>query len=167
VRRGFVAANTVLVLACVSACRDSASTGPPEIRFGVDVRDRCGMAIAEPRYAAAALEDDGAQRRTLKFDDIGCLAMWETNASDVMIRRRWVHDRPTETWIDGSTATFVQVRELSTPMGSGIAAFKNAAAADTLDAEWGGEELSWDAILARAREGALQAVASTEHEAAR
>ena len=166
-RRGIVAATSVLALACVSACGDVAPTGPPEFRLGVDVCDRCAMAIAEPRYAAAALVDDGAGQRTLKFDDIGCLAIWEASASGATVRRRWVHDRPTETWTDASTATFSQTQELTTPMGSGIAAFKSISDADALVAARGGEKLSWDAILARAREGTLEVNPFPRQEAAR
>ena len=165
--RGLVAASSVLALACVSACGGAAPNGPPEIRLGVDVCDGCAMAIAETRYAAAALAEDGAERRMLKFDDIGCLALWEANASGATLRGRWVHDRPTEAWIDASTATFSQIRELTTPMGSGIAAFKTASDAKVLVAERGGEKLSWDAVLARAREGTLQSHPFSRQEAAR
>jgi len=157
----------MLALACVSACVDAAPTGPPELRLGVDVCDRCAMAIAEPRYAAAALVDDDGGQRTLKFDDIGCLAIWEASASGATIRRRWVHDRPTEAWTDASTATFSRTRELTTPMGSGIAAFKSVSDADAFVADRGGEKLSWAALLALAHEGALQVNPFPRQEAAR
>ena len=165
--RGLAATTGVLALACVSACGDAAPTGPPEIRLGVDACDGCGMAIAEPSYAAAALMDDGAERRMLKFDDIGCLARWEANASTTTLLGRWVHDRTTEAWIDASTATFAQIRDLTTPMGSGIAAFKAAVDAGVLVAERGGERLSWEAILARGRDGTLQGYPFSRQEAAR
>jgi copper chaperone NosL len=165
--RGFEAAISALALACASACGDAAPTGPPEIRFGADACDGCRMTIAEPRYAAAALADDGAVGRMLKFDDIGCLARWEANAPEVTIRGRWVHDRPSEVWIDADTATFSRTRDLTTPMGSGIAAFKTASDADLLVAERGGEMLSWSVILARARDGTLQNSPLPQHEAAR
>ena len=164
----FVAAAAMAVgLACASACGGPAPAGPPEIRLGVDACDGCGMVIAEPRYAAAAVADDGTERRTLKFDDIGCLARWEATASESTLRERWVHDRQTEQWIDASTATFLQVRDLSTPMGSGLSAFKNVSDADTLVAERGGEKLSWNAILARAHDGSLQARPLARQEVAR
>jgi len=166
VRQGLLATMAMLALALVAACKDSAPTGPPELRLGVDVCDRCAMAIAEPRYAAAALVDDDGGPRTLKFDDIGCLAIWEADASGAPIRRRWVHDRPTEAWTDASTATFSQTRELTTPMGSGIAAFKSVSDADALVADRGGEKLSWDALLARARAGTLQVNPFPRQEAA-
>jgi copper chaperone NosL len=154
--RGLAAAITVAAIVCASACGDAPPVGPPELRLGVDVCDGCGMTIAETRCAAAAIADDGSERRMLKFDDIGCLARWEAAASGSSIRARWVHDRPTEAWIDASTAKYLQASELPTPMGSGIAAFKVASGADVLVAERGGETLSWDAILARARDGSLQ-----------
>jgi copper chaperone NosL len=125
------------------------------------------MVIAEPRYAAAAVADDGAERRTLKFDDIGCLARFEASASGSTLRERWVHDRPSEEWIDASKATFLRVRELSTPMGSGLTAFKNVSDADMLVAERGGEKLSWNAILNRAHDGSLQARPISRQEVAR
>ncbi len=165
--KGLATATSVLALAWASACGDAAPAGPPEIRLGVDVCDGCGMTLAEPRYAAAALADDGNERRMLKFDDIGCLARWEAQASAATIRERWVHDRPSEAWIEASTATFSQTRDLTTPMGSGIAAFEMASDADALVAERGGETLSWSAILARARDGTLQRSPSRQHEAAR
>jgi len=165
--RSFEAAISALALACASACGDAAPTGPPEIRFGADACDGCGMTIAEPRYAAAAVAEDGALGRMLKFDDIGCLARWEASASATAIRGRWVHDRSTEAWIEAGTATFSQSRDLTTPMGSGIAAFGMASDADVLVTERGGETLSWSAILARARAGTLQSSPSRQHEAAR
>ena len=146
-------AVAVLVAAamCASACGGGAPAGPPEIRLGIDACDGCGMVIAEMRYAGAAVADDGAMRRVLKFDDVGCLARWEAGAKGVAVRERWVHDRSTEAWIDAASATYVQSGELITPMGSGLVAFSNRLDA----AELAGSEratLSWDAILARASE---------------
>jgi copper chaperone NosL len=154
--RLFAAASSALAVACASACGGAVPAGPPEIQLGIDACDGCGMVIAEPRYAAAAVADDGALRRGLKFDDIGCLARWEANASRSKLRERWVHDRSSGEWIDVSAATFVQNPELSTPMGSGLSAFKNRSDADVLSAERGAQPLSWSAILNRARDGSLQ-----------
>jgi copper chaperone NosL len=165
--RLFAAAASILAVACALACGGAVPAGPPEIRLGVDACDGCGMAIAEPRYAAAAIADDGAERRMLKFDDVGCLARWEANASGSTLLARWVHDRPTQEWIDASTATFAEIKALTTPMGSGIAAFKAASDADVFIAERGGETLSWNAILARARDGSLLAHPFSRREDAR
>lgn len=165
--RGIAVAVLTAMLVWVSACGGAVPAGPPEIRLGIDACDNCGMAIAEPRYAAAAIADDGAKQRTLKFDDIGCLARWEAGAPGSTVRERWVHDRPTESWIDVNTATFAEVQELSTPMGSGIAAFARRSDAEALVAERGGEALSWSAVLSRARGGSLKAHPDSRREDAR
>lgn len=165
--RHLAAAASALAFVCASACGGAASAGPPEIRLGVDACDGCGMVIAEARYSAAAVADDGTLRRNLKFDDIGCLARWEANAAGSTLQARWVHDRSSEEWIDASAATFLQVRELSTPMGSGLSAFKHESDADVFAAERGAERLSWRAILDRAHGGSLQARPGSRQEVAR
>jgi len=148
-RRLVSLALTAAALLCASACVEPAPDGPPEIRLGVDACDGCGMSIGETRYAAAVLAGEGSGGRILKFDDIGCLARWEAGSKDADVRRRWVHDRSSERWIDASSATFVRVPELSTPMGSGIAAFQNRSDAEALSVERGGTLLSWSTVLAR------------------
>ena len=155
IRAAAVVASAV-TLVCAPACTGAGPGGPPEIRLGVDVCDGCGMAIAQPRYAAAAVADDGGERRVLKFDDIGCLARWEAGTPGATVRGLWVHDSKTAAWVEAGKATFVQSHELSTPMGYGLAAFESASAAGVLAAERAGRTLSWSAILGRARDGSLQ-----------
>jgi copper chaperone NosL len=155
-------AITGLALIGVLSCGNAAPKGPPELRLGTDVCDGCGMAIAESRHSAAVLADEGSGRRILKFDDIGCLARWEAGSSGSTIRGRWVHDRPTDAWIDAGEATFSRTQELATPMGSGLAAFRIASDADALVAERGGETLTWNDLLARARDGSLQQSGSAQ-----
>jgi len=165
--RAFAIAVSAVALAGASACGRPVSSGPPELRLGVDACDGCGMAISEPRYAAAVLAEDGPERKVLKFDDVGCLARWEAGAQSSTVRGRWVHDRTSGAWIVAATATYVQARDLITPMGSALAAFATRSDAEALVAERGGEVLSWDAILARARDGSLKAEAEAQREEAR
>jgi copper chaperone NosL len=125
------------------------------------------MSIADPRYAAAAVTDEGGEQRVLTFDDLGCLARWESNPSSVGLRETWVHDRTTGRWLDATSATFVHVSNLETPMGSGIAAFEIRSGADAIVAERGGETLSWSAILARARDDSREAHPDVPREESR
>lgn len=161
------AAAVVGAVASAPACHRAVPAGPPELRLGVDACDGCGMAIDDPRYAAAARTDDGAESRVLKFDDPGCLARWEAVASAAGVRHRWVHDRASGAWIDADAATFARVNDLVTPMGSGIAAFRSRAEADTTVAEHGGEVMSWNEILGRARDGSLAARPVSQSETPR
>lgn len=151
----FAVAIWALSWAGVSACSGVVPKGPPEIRLGVDACSHCGMVVEERRYAAAILANDGFESRQHIFDDIGCLALWEAAVHGPAVRGRWVHDRTTAAWIDASTATFAVVSDLTTPMGSGVTAFSTRSDADAFVSEHGGEELSWDALLARARDGSL------------
>jgi len=165
--RILAAAAVVAALASAPACNRNVPAGPPELRLGVDVCDGCGMAIEDPRHAAAVRTDEGADSRVLKFDDPGCLARWEAGASAAHLRERWVHDRASGAWIDAGAATFARVNDLVTPMGSGIAAFDSRAGADATVAEHGGEVMTWDEILGRARAGSLAARPDSQSEGPR
>ena len=44
--------------------------------------------------------------------------------------RFWFHDAATAVWIDGTDAVFVSSRALRTPMGGGLVAYRDLAAAD-------------------------------------
>lgn len=144
----------VLAVACAAACTDEQPVKPPEIRLGADTCDACRMTISDLRYAAAAIVAMDSQRQVLKFDDIGCLARWESTALESAPLARWVHDWGTATWIEATTAAFSLDGEMSTPMGSGLAAFADASDAGRFVRERGGESLTWSAVLDRARHGA-------------
>jgi len=165
--RALAAAAVILALASAPACGRPAPLGPPELRLGVDLCDGCGMTIEDPRYAVAARSGEGTESRVLRFDDPGCLARWEAAASSASPGDRWAHDRVSGVWIDARSATFARVNDLTTPMGSGIAAFASRAAADATVAEHGGEVLSWDEILGRARDGSLAAPPDSRSESSR
>lgn len=153
--RVFQSAVAWLAIVGTAACGGAPSAGPPEIHLGLDACDGCGMTITDMRYAAAAAEGVGAEVRTVKFDDIGCLARWQAGPARGAAGRAWVHDRDSGSWIDAGSASFARDESLPTPMGSGIAAFARAASADDFAGEHGGERLSWSAILVRAGEGSL------------
>lgn len=110
-------ASLLLILA---ACGPSADVEtPPEIVYGQDVCDRCGMIINEETFAAAYWTEEGEARR---FDDIGGMIAYITEKSE-NIASYWVHDFGTGEWIRAEEAHFVLADDLMTPMGFGIAAF--------------------------------------------
>jgi copper chaperone NosL len=150
-----------------SACATPGPPGPPEIRLGIDACAGCGMAIADTRYAAAAIAINGEETRTLKFDDIGCLARWAAASNEPTRCKSWVHDRGTGAWIDTDAAAFVQLGDLVTPMGSGIVAFDKTSDAEAAGADRAGRLLSWAAVLAEARVEALPAQPRPPRETAR
>jgi copper chaperone NosL len=136
-----------MTLYCAAAlfaagCGKGDDVGPPDIHFGQDTCYACGMIIEDDRYAAAVVvvTGDGVVERQV-FDDAG--EMLESQpppgARDV---RRYVRDAATRQWVDAARATFVRTRHLQTPMGSGIAAYADPAAARTALNAHGGDILA-------------------------
>jgi copper chaperone NosL len=115
----------VLAAALLTAACGARPEGPPEIVVDRTPCSRCGMLISEPLYAAA-YQAPGAEARV--FDDIGCLrdaARGERGAVTI-----WVRDAVDGRWMDGFEATVVASPSIRTPMGGGMLAYRDPAAAD-------------------------------------
>jgi copper chaperone NosL len=102
-----------------------AEAGPPEIRYGRDRCDACGMLISDPRYAAAARRPDAA----LRYDDIACLVRGAGAAIAAEVAAGWVHDAATESWVEARQAAYVRSPAIRTPMSSGLVAYATPARA--------------------------------------
>ena len=83
------------------------------------------MLISEPLYAAA-YRAEGAEARV--FDDIGCLRQAARAESSPLTY--WFHDAEDRAWIDGTATVFVASPEIRTPMGGGLIAYRDRAAAE-------------------------------------
>lgn len=136
-----------LVLAALAACQPKpASPQPPEIRYGQETCSACGMVIDDPRFAAATLLKDG---KYLKFDDAGEMLSYHMKHPQTQVAAWFVHDYPSQSWIRGEEAFFVQSTSLQTPMGSGVVTFADQAAAEAFAAERDGKVFSLDQIRAQ------------------
>ena len=129
----------LLIGPCLFAC----CTGPPQpvdIEPG-DMCSRCRMAISEKRFAAEFIDSEGEIR---KFDDLGCLLGFQKAVpnprSDL---ETFVMDFHTRTWIKAREAYFLQSALLKTPMGGGIAAWGDRAAAEESARQFGGRLLNF------------------------
>jgi copper chaperone NosL len=119
----------MLALLFLAACGRQVDTErPPEIIYGQDVCDRCGMIVNEENFAAAYWTKTGEARR---FDDIGGMLAYITEESEE-VATYWVHDFASGEWIRAEEATFVLDEDLMTPMGFGIAAFEVEAKAQAM-----------------------------------
>ena len=132
------------LLIVLAACSSSSSeVQPPEIHYGEDVCDACGMLISEAKFAAAAVEEDGAAR---KFDDIGDLVAYYAPPTVAKVKAYFVHDYPSEKWLRAETAYFVQSSQIQTPMAHGIAAYANRAAAEAAAQKFGVPVMTFDKL---------------------
>jgi copper chaperone NosL len=99
----------------------------PEIHYGLDVCDSCGMTLDDPRFASATLLKNGEYH---KFDDIGDMIVHHMDHPDQQVAAWFVHDRDSEEWLNAEDAFYVVSTEIQSPMGHGIFAFKDRAAAE-------------------------------------
>jgi len=130
-----------IALALAACAPASAEPQPPEIAYGLDTCDACGMIIDEPRFASALLLENGETR---KFDDIGDMFESVDAHPDQPARAWFVHDYDSEKWMRGETAFYVFSASIASPMGHGIAAFGEKASAETFAASMAGRVLNFD-----------------------
>jgi copper chaperone NosL len=132
--------------------------GPPEpvpIVLDEDACSHCRMAISEREYAAELVTREGQVER---FDDIGCLAAWLREHGRPAGAAAFVTDYRSGEWLAAEAAVYVAAPALPTPMGSGLAAFAERAAAEAASAELGGATAEWEAV----RSGAVGDVTGGE-----
>lgn len=138
-RRTLLLGSVALLAGCGGGGK---SDGPPKISYGKVACARCGMIISEERYAAGLTGDD-----PLIFDDTGEMIaiVQEKGLAD---RKVWVHDYDSKAWIDGTAASYAILTDRRTPMGTGVIAFKDRAAADAFVAQNPGSVMTWAEIQA-------------------
>lgn len=136
----------------IAACGSSSGDEPPEIVYGQDVCDQCGMIISESRFAASYVTTTGDVRR---FESIEDMLMYHLEHQEE-VHIFWVHDYYTEKWARGDEAVFVLSETIVTPMDGGVVAVADKAGADELIAERGGTAVSFDQLLSLARAGVLE-----------
>ena len=123
---------------------DEAQTGIPEVKLGKQQCARCGMVIADGRFAAAWRDADGKAR---VFDDPGCMLLDQLELTPAEGTLFWVADYRDETFIDATLAAYVVSDAIRSPMAYGIAAFATRAAADGALSELGGTVADWRGVL--------------------
>jgi copper chaperone NosL len=136
----------VLLTIAVACSPKPEGPQPPEIIYGQEMCSACGMVIDDPRFAAATLLIDG---QYLKFDDAGEMLSYHMNHPEDQVAAWFVHDYPSEKWIRGEQAIFVESPSLQTPMGSGIAAFTDRAEAEAFAVERNGKLFTLDEMRAQ------------------
>jgi len=151
----------ILALLLLAGCKQEADLdSQPDIMYGQDVCDECGMIVSEERHAASYTAVSGEVRR---FDDIGGMLQYDLRVNeDVHIY--WVHDFNTEEWINAEEATFVLDNNLVTPMGWGVVAFSTTADADAYAAEHGGTVATYAALQEEIKTGKLDPTSLGSHD---
>lgn len=114
--RSILAALLLTLLGC-----GSGEIKPVDI-FPEDGCSLCRMAFSDHRFAVEMISD---QNEVFKFDDIGCMMTFKKEYDDIRIAATFLMDYDTRKWIPYERAVIVETN-VSTPMGSGKVAFRDA-----------------------------------------
>lgn len=136
----------------LAGCGGNNADEPPEMIEGRTECDECHMIIDDTRFAAAYRLPDGEEKT---FDDIGDMLNHGQRNDELADADIWVFDYDSRDAIKAPDASYVVSSDVVTPMASGVVAFADAAGAEDLVAEMGGEVVGWDELQQRAADGEL------------
>jgi len=127
----------------VACAQQAGEPQPPNIAYGRDICDACGMIISEARFAAATVLTDG---KALKFDDVGEMFTYHAAKSELQVRAWFVHDYHSQNWINGQSAFYVVAKDIKSPMGTGVVAFADKSAAESFASRFNVKVMTFDEI---------------------
>ena len=106
------------------------------------------MIINDERYAAGLVVETGPSSYEHRiFDDLGDMFVYVAEHGDKQrIVSYFVHDYTSLAWINAQTASYVFSQTALTPMGFGLSAFEDPAAAQAMAEVWNGQVLSFDDV---------------------
>lgn len=122
----------------------SCSTGPKTIYYGEENCNFCQMTIVDKRYAAQIVTDKG---KAYNFDAIECMLHFKEeknfNENELALQLVNTFDNPGQLSA-ASEVTFVQTKELPSPMGMNITAFSEAGKIPTVGGDL--KKFSWNEL---------------------
>jgi len=123
----------------------SCTVKPEPINYGQDACHFCKMTIVDKVHAAEVVTHKG---KVYKFDATECMVNFMDDFDTAEIKLYLTnHFNQPETLIDATNATFLISKNVPSPMGAFLTAFKTKQEAETAQAEQGGEIYTWDALL--------------------
>jgi copper chaperone NosL len=133
--------TTLVVLGLLWSCNIS----PKPIEYGQDACHFCKMTIVDKIHAAEVVTAKG---KVYKFDATECMINFlnEFDTSTIALYLSNNFTNPEEL-IDATQATFLISKNVPSPMGAFLSAFKNKEDAIKLQAKKDGEIYSWESLL--------------------
>lgn len=123
------------------------SVGPEKINYGEDHCVNCEMTIMDKRYGTEIVTAKG---KVYKFDSVECMAEFlkgdKINNEDVKLLLVTPFNHPDQL-VDAGTCQVLHSKNLPSPMGKYLTAFKDKVEAAPFKDEFGGELYSWDDLL--------------------
>jgi copper chaperone NosL len=119
------------------------ATGPEPIQYGRDTCASCRMQVTQPGFAGEMRDPSGT---LTKYDDVGCLLRAILTAHRE-VPEAWIEDHAGGGFVPLLGAHLVRAEGSSTPMGYGIVAFADEAAARAYAAAHTGTVLAFEDVL--------------------
>lgn len=137
----FIHISFVALLFILTSC----NVGPQAIDYGYDGCHFCKMTIVDKLHAAEIVTNKG---KIYKFDASECMInfMKEFEASDIELYLTNIYTEP-ETLVDATKATFLISKNVPSPMGAFLTAFKSKEDAQKVQEEKGGTLYTWNELL--------------------
>lgn len=128
----------------------SCNIEPKAIEYGSDGCYFCKMTIVDKVHAAEIVTNKG---KVYKFDASECMInfMKEFDASEVKFYLTNIYTEP-ETLVDATQATFLISKNVPSPMGAFLTAFKNKEDAEKVQLEKEGTLFTWNELLIHFKE---------------
>ncbi|MBT8298232.1 MAG: nitrous oxide reductase accessory protein NosL [Maribacter sp.] len=132
-----------LILFIFASCEVS----PKPINYGSDGCHFCSMTIVDKQHAAQIVTKKG---KAFKFDAVECMMNHLKDVDTASIALYMVNNlqEPGEL-IDAKKATFLISKEIPSPMGEYLSAFKSRVEAENIETENNGKLYSWNELLTR------------------
>ena len=121
------------------------NVSPQPINYGSDGCHFCSMTIVDKVHAAEIVTKKG---KIYKFDATECMINFtdDFDTSEIELYLSNNYTEP-EVLIDATTATFLISKNIPSPMGAFLSAFKNQTDAEKFKTEKGGDLYSWSQLL--------------------
>lgn len=160
-----VLAHSLILPLLLSLAMSACSPHPEPLIFTSDVCHHCKMTLMDPKYGAELVTKKG---KVFKFDSVECLGAYlhEQSEAGKTTHSLWVVDanKPGEL-IQASGASYLKSPQLASPMGAGLTALADPAAAESLRRRYSGQILSWEQTLAVLKPAGTISHASQDHAA--
>jgi len=123
---------------------NNCSTGPQAIDYGNDGCHFCKMTIVDKIHASQLITDKG---KVFKFDATECMLDYLEDNKELATRSCLTnyYDAPTE-FMSTKEATFLISKNLPSPMGANLTAFKTKKSAEKIQSEKGGKLYNWEQL---------------------
>ena len=132
---------TIILIALLAVLTISCNTGPQAIDYGNDGCHFCKMTIVDKIHGAEFITGKG---KVYKFDATECMLNYaqdlQTTATGIYYTNHY--GNPTEL-IPSSEATYLISKELPSPMGANLTAFKEKSTAEKIQSDLGGTLYTW------------------------